>query len=154
MTVTQTYNTVANILNWFKKAVPVVAPKNFATQLGVHFEEVAEMIDEITPMDSTAFHLKNVARRAIHELAEHLKWNEDSFIVHENDRKNYLDAICDQLVTGIGCAHMQQLKIVGAAEHVNESNWSKFVNGEAIFDENMKIAKGPDYFKADLSPFV
>lgn len=147
-------DTVANILDWFRKAVPVVAPKNFTTQLGVHFEEVVEMIAEITPKDSQASFLKQQAHDALHNFAEHLKANEDSVMIHDHDRKNYLDAICDQLVTAIGCAHMQALDVVGAAEHVNDSNWSKFEDGEPIFDANRKIAKGRSYFKADLSPFV
>ena len=42
------------------------------------------------------------------------------------------------------------MSIVEAVGRVNKSNWSKFVNGKPIFDENGKIAKGPDYVKCDL----
>ena len=43
---------------------------------------------------------------------------------------------------------------VGGLAEVNESNWSKFVDGEPQFDENKKIKNGPNYRKPDLSPFV
>jgi hypothetical protein len=44
--------------------------------------------------------------------------------------------------------------MVEAMDEVNASNWSKFVDGQPIVDANQKIAKGPGYFKANLSAFV
>lgn len=38
-----------------------------------------------------------------------------------------------------------------ALDVVNDSNWSKFVNGKAVFNDQGKIAKGSGYFKPDLS---
>lgn len=49
---------------------------------------------------------------------------------------------------------MNGFDIVGALQEVNRSNWSKFENGEPIFDENGKIKKGPNYRPPDLSKFV
>ncbi len=49
---------------------------------------------------------------------------------------------------------MFDMDIVGALQEVNRSNYSKFVNGRAVFDENGKIKKGPDYSKPDLTKFV
>ena len=48
---------------------------------------------------------------------------------------------------------MLKLPILDALHEVNRSNWSKFVDGNPVFDENMKIVKGPNYFKPDLSKF-
>ena len=46
------------------------------------------------------------------------------------------------------------MNIVDAMDEVNDSNFSKFDNtGNPIFDENMKVAKGPNYRKANLKPF-
>jgi len=61
-----------------------------------------------------------------------------------------LDALCDQIVTATGVGHMMNMKLPLALEEVNASNYSKFVNGEPIFNENKKIMKGPSYFKPSL----
>lgn len=147
-------NTIQTIFDWFKAARPEVTSKHLHTQMGVHFEEVSEMLAEITGLDHETSLLIEQARQANHELAEHLK-NKDRVIrINLEDRKNYLDALCDQVVTAIGCAYDQKMNIVGAANEVGLSNWSKFVDGKAIFDENGKITKGPNYFKADLRNFI
>lgn len=43
---------------------------------------------------------------------------------------------------------------VSSFEEVNRSNWSKFVDGKPVFDENGKIKKGDGYTPPDLSKFV
>ena len=147
-------NTIQSILDWFRTARPQTTTKHIHTQMGVHFEEVSEMLTEISSYDSETNLLISNAKLACHELAEHLKANDHVIRVNLEDRKNYLDALCDQIVTVIGCAHDQNMDISGALDEVDRSNYSKFVNGEAIFDENGKIAKGPDYFKADLRKYI
>ena len=147
-------NTIKSILDWFKKARPEVSAKHLHTQIGVHFEEVSEMLAEMTGLDGETRFLIEKAKLANHELAEHLKVNDHAIRINLEDRKNYLDALCDQIVTAVGCAHDQNMDIPNALDEVDRSNYSKFVNGEAIFDENGKIAKGPDYFKADLRKYI
>ena len=141
------------ILNWFRKAKPSPQPADLRVQLGVHFEEVAEMLDTLGANDEFTLARLSWAQAAMHKLAEHLKTT-PSVVVGVLDRQDFLDALCDQIVTATGCAHMQKLDIDGAINEVNESNWSKFVGGKPIFDENQKISKGPDYFKPDLTPFI
>jgi hypothetical protein len=51
-------------------------------------------------------------------------------------------------------AHMFGLDLIGALNEVNRSNYSKFVDDKAVFNENGKIAKGPNYSKPDLTPFL
>lgn len=70
------------------------------------------------------------------------------------DKTELLDALCDQIVTAVGVAHMFGMNIEGALTEVNRSNWSKFVNEAPVFDENGKIAKGPDYTPPDLTEFL
>jgi predicted HAD superfamily Cof-like phosphohydrolase len=147
-------NTIKSILDWFKTARPEVSAKHLHTQMGVHFEEVSEMLAEITGLNDETSLLITNAKLACHELAEHLKTNDHVIRINLEDRKNYLDALCDQVVTAVGCAHDQKMDIPNALDEVDRSNYSKFVNGEAIFDENGKIAKGPNYFKADLRKYI
>ena len=76
-------------------------------------------------------------------------------VLDENGiRTELLDALCDQIVTAVGVAHMFGLDIEGALAEVNRSNWSKFVDGKPTFDANGKIAKPATYSKPDLTPFL
>ncbi|MEN9315462.1 MAG: Listonella phage phiHSIC [Pseudomonadota bacterium] len=138
-------NTIKGIKKWFEAAVPEPTDKNIAVQLGVHVEEVAEMLTalgfgyEAMVLDSLADSLKSPQPPSLDNV----------------DRKELLDSLCDQIVTATGIAHMFRMEIVGALREVDASNWSKFdEDGRPIFNENGKIAKGPRYFKPDLNPFI
>jgi predicted HAD superfamily Cof-like phosphohydrolase len=139
---------------WFEKAVPYPTTKNLHTQVGCHFEEVVEMIQSIHSEDTNTTYLLVAAETALKELADHLKASDKKISVPARLQKDLLDALCDQIVTAVGTAHMLHFDIHGALQIVNGSNWSKFVDGKPVFDANQKIQKGPNYFKADLSRFV
>jgi hypothetical protein len=138
---------------WFQMAVPSPTSKNLHTQLGVHFEEVAEMLQALDTDDLKTCALLLRAEVVLSELADHLKGSDDLIKVKQGETE-ILDALCDQIVTGIGVGHMLDYEMQSAMEEVNNSNWSKFVDGQPVFNENQKIIKGPDYFKPDLKPFI
>lgn len=148
------HNTLSATFAWFQEARPQPTSKQFHTQLGVHFEEVGEMIEEITPLSPTAIHLLHEAKITLKALATYLKGADNAITVEPHARTNFLDALCDQIVTATGVAHHCGFPIVDALDEVNSSNFSKFVNDHAIVDANGKIQKGPNYFKPDLSQFV
>lgn len=132
---------------WFERAVPEPTDKNRAVQIGVHFEEVAEMAESLS-QEGLAGDLNQVSGY----FKEWLTLTRDHKLI---DRKELLDSLCDQIVTAVGVAHMFGLDIAGALSEVNRSNWSKFdSNGQPIFDANGKIAKGPNYSKPDLDRFL
>ena len=143
---------INSIFNWFKKAVPEPNNKNIHTQLGVHFEEVAEMLLALSGDDDQTEVLLHNAYLANHLLAEHLKSNVGALNLDMTNQSKIelLDALCDQIVTATGVGHMMNMGLPAALEEVNASNYSKFVNGEPIFNENKKIMKGPNYFKPSL----
>lgn len=148
-------NSIANTLLWFQKAVPNPVSKNIHTQIGCHFEEVVEMIAEIKGLDANTVTLLRNAQHYLHLLAEHLKSKDGTIVICRDSREDFFDAICDQLVTGTGIAHMLGMDPVGGLDTVNISNFSKFDDdGNPIFNVNQKVMKGPNYRKADLSPFV
>jgi hypothetical protein len=131
---------LTGIAQWFARAVPDPTDKNRSVQVGVHFEEVHEMAEAIGAMPFAT----------LHELATFYKSNVAAFPL-SLDRKELLDALCDQIVTAVGVAHMFGLDIGRAINAVNASNWSKFdEHGNPIFNEQGKIVKGPNYFKPDL----
>lgn len=140
-------NTISSISNWFTQAVPVPTDKNRAVQLGVHFEEVAEMLTSLNYLHCA---------EGLNALADSMKGPFPPLSpVSPIDKKELLDALCDQIVTAVGVAHMHGMDIIGALREVDASNWSKFdENGKPIFNEQGKIAKGPSYFKPKLDPFV
>lgn len=148
-------DTLAMTHLWFAKAVPEPADLNIHTQIGVHFEEVAEMVAAITPMTASAKTVLDHAHTALEDLANLLKGSTDKIMIHPGDRVEFLDAICDQLVTATGSAHMLGMDPVGGLAEVNRSNFSKFDDqGEPIFNENRKIMKSQNYSEPDLTDFV
>lgn len=146
---------IKEIKNWFELAIPNPTKDNQRVQVGVHTEEFKEMLDVIGE-DSYDDHYKmtlDSSRAVVHRLAETLKTNKDFNLVI-TDRKELLDAICDQIVTAVGIGHMFGFDVLGALQEVSRSNNSKFVDGVPIFNENGKIIKGPSYTKPVLDAFL
>ena len=135
---------IKEITQWLAQAVPTPTPKNMSIQIGVHFEEVAEMMHALGMQSHEVMFMNEIANA----------FKENRYGLHSVDRKELLDALCDQVVTATGVAHMYALDIEGGLGEVNRSNWSKFVDGKPLFDENGKIKKGPLYSKPDLSSFL
>lgn len=77
-----------------------------------------------------------------------------NYDVLPEQRIGLLDALCDQIVTATGVGTFLGMNVPGAMDEVNRSNYSKFVDGQPIFNENRKVMKGPNYTKPDLTPFV
>ena len=145
-------DTLACTALWFERAVPEPISKNVHTQLGCHLEEVCEMLHALSATNAKTGILLADAEARLKALADHLKAS-DSVIV-ATDPSELLDAICDQIVTATGIGHMFGYDTVGAMQNVNASNWSKFVKGQPVFNANLKIQKGPGYFKPNLEPFL
>lgn len=148
-----------NATDWIKLAVPKPNRKNVHVQLGVHFEEVGEMIPAITVgHDSNPF--KNLWYKAkfwvlgnlLDSVAMDLK--KGNFQIEKINTIDLLDSLCDQRVTGECSAYMMDMNLAGAYNEVNHSNFSKYVDGKPLFDANGKIAKGPNYRKPALLPYV
>ena len=132
---------------WFEEAIPEPKEKEIAVQLGCHFEEIGEML--------TAMDMGEIAE-VMEASAELFKSNHPvaQQIIKNLDREALLDSLIDQNVTSVGISHMMKFDHSGALEEVNRSNFSKFEDGKAVFDENGKITKGKDYVKPNLKPFV
>lgn len=148
-----TVNVLAYTYEWFERAIPKPTERNVHVQLGVHFEEVGEMLTEIHSNNPETANLVAAAQAAMDRLAIHLKTSTHPVISFPN-RLATLDSICDQLVTATGVAHMLGMDPVAGLAEVNRSNWSKFVNGEPQFDANGKIMKPKTYSPPDLKLFI
>lgn len=146
-------NTLKQTNDWFAEAIPQckITKKTQAVQTGVHIEEFVEMLATIRVQGIDTQIAQAIDLLTV--IADHLKKNATSFVIM--DRKEFLDAMVDQIVTATGTGYLQGMDIVGALNEINGSNWSKFKDGKAIFDANGKIAKNPEtYYKANLTSFV
>lgn len=144
---------VSDTALWFQKAVPNPVDKNRSTQLGVHLEEVAEMLKALVATNHTTQILLDNAVDSLEALADMIKTLDNQ--VEIQDPLEFLDGLADQIVTAVGTAHMNGMDIVGALHEVNGSNFSKFnEEGNPIFNENKKIMKGPNFYKPDLVKFL
>lgn len=157
---------------WFKAAVPKPEYGNVIVQIGCHLEEVVEMLDAMKINEPYTQLIHKNAIQSLAVLADIFKGKttlqtegEDTPDVvvdpiydepiTQEERVVLLDALCDQIVTAVGVAHMLGMDIKGAMVEVNESNFSKFDPLlQPIFDENGKIMKGPNYRKPDLIPYI
>jgi predicted HAD superfamily Cof-like phosphohydrolase len=141
-------NEIARTKEWFELAVPTPTEKNKLVQLGVHIEEVGEMFTALSagPVADALSDLATVFKTGTTPDGQAVVFSDLTI-----DRKEMLDALCDQIVTATGVAHMLNMDITTALARVNDSNWSKFVDGKPVFDENGKIKKGPAYQKPDLN---
>lgn len=147
---------IEGTLNWFKEAVPEPTEKNKSVQMGVHIEEFLEGIEALTPITDMGELVQASACNTVKRLADNLKANSGDLVVldTEDEREQMLDALADQIVTAVGTAYMHGLDIVGALNEVNRSNFSKFEDGKAVFQESGKLGKGRDYTPPDLKPFI
>ena len=136
---------------WFESAVPNPTSKNINTQIGCHLEEVAEMLNAITSKNLERASQIEALRAAIDHVGNLLK--KDNNIVIK-DSVELLDALADQIVTATGVGTFLGMNVPGALAEVNRSNYSKFEDGEPIFNENKKVMKGKDYTPPDLTPYI
>lgn len=146
---------VDSIELWHKRARPNPTDKDFNVQLGCHFEEIAEMEDVLlwATNDAEDADALKMLRGTLTRVASGLKSGRIKASVHNRSdhRKEFLDSLADQIVTAVGVGHCAGMKMTEACIAVNSSNWSKYdVNGKPFFDENGKVAKGPNYHKPNL----
>lgn len=136
---------------WFEIAVPNPTSKNISTQVGCHLEEVAEMLETISSVNKDDAKILASLHDAINYVADRIKQNGG---IVAKDRIGLLDSIADQIVTATGVGTFLGMNVPGALAEVNRSNYSKFEDGEPIFNENKKVMKGKDYTPPDLSKFI
>ena len=129
---------------WHKRARPEPTAADFNVQLGCHFEEIQEMACTLEGVDVIMIKLLDELDSVTSQISSRLKKGLSA--VEIIDRKEFLNGVADQVVTGIGAAYCAGMKGADACDRVNTSNWSKFDhNGQPIRDANGKIKKGPNY---------
>lgn len=140
-------NGLNKTMEWFAEAIPTPTLKSACVQIGCHIEEFAEMFEALGSKDVSD---------VLHDIANGYKkcemWSMENVLTL--DREGMLDSIIDQTVTAAGISHMLKFDHLGALGEINGSNFSKFENGKAVFDENGKIRKGESYYRPNLEPYL
>lgn len=130
---------------WFKRAVKVPAEKQ-QVQVGVHFEECSEMLEAMRGKDPISEKFRADLEEQLKLFATALKTG--NIALEVVNRKDYVDACADQIVTAVGSAFVYGCNAPLALERVNTSNFSKFdEHGMPVFDANGKIAKNKATYK-------
>lgn len=144
-------NTLKEAILWAESAIEIPSEKHKSTQIGVHLEEFTEFLSELDVTEPIMKAYLYSAKHYLEQVAHHFKRVGDVSI------KNpilALDALCDNIQTAACVAHTHGYDLEGAMQEVVNSNFSKYVDRIPIFDENMKIKKGPNYYKPNLEPFI
>ena len=138
-------NLIKSIIEWYEIAKPEPTFKDVAMQVGVHYEEVAEMM-EATNNDGDE----------TYELAEFYKQGYGNDNLINFDHLALLDALCDQIVAAIGVGVMMGFDMEKALAEVNRSNYTKFnADGTPYIRPDGKIGKNPDTYKEpELAQFL
>lgn len=138
-------NELKQTLEWFKRAVPNPTDKNKSVQIGCCLEEFSELLNALNC---------KITATLVSGLADEYKRGDQYIDDAPEKRMETLDALCDIIVTAVGTAHMLDMDIAGAMEEVNRSNFSKFVDGKPVFNEQGKIDKPETYSPPSLEGFI
>ena len=75
--------------------------------------------------------------------------------IRNNDLKEAADALTDILYVTYGAGHAFGINLDKCFDEVQRSNMSKLgKDGKPIYNDAVKVMKGPKYFKPDLSKFL
>ena len=81
--------------------------------------------------------------------------NELEEAINNNNLVEVADALTDILYVTYGAGHSFGIDLDACFEEVQNSNMSKLdKNGNAIYNEDGKVLKGPNYHEPDLKKFI
>lgn len=135
---------IKQIENWFKAAVPDPVSDDRIRMFGKFLKQVELVCRQTNNSYPVFLQLRKVLQRFFNNYQQGYPYT----------KKDFEKSIADLIFRAIGLAYMHGIDIEGALNEVNRSNWSKFVDGKPVFDENGKIKKGDGYTPPDLSKFV
>lgn len=146
-------NTLQNTFDWIK-ACQEPSEKLANIQMGVFFEEIAETLREVVIKSQQGNNVFKSSAEIINLMGNLLKLDDLQLDLNKTDYIKLLDGLCDVIVTATTTAYALGFDLIGAMNEVNRANYSKFVDGKPIYDENGKITKGPNYVRPNLEPYI
>lgn len=140
--------------DWLTACGKVPSVEAASLQIGCDIEEQVEFLECLTLSNDGNATLLREAIRGLKRVATALKTGADVATIHESERIDALDSLCDREVTGNGVAHLLSFNKPMADQAVLASNEAKLVNGEPVILEGGKIGKPEGWTPPDLSEFV
>lgn len=139
---------------WLKACGKVPGPAALSVQIGVHFEEIVELLECIELDSREDGNTLNCLIDDLRTLATSIKKATIQASIKPGKEVAALDALCDTEVTGNGIAYLAGFDKNGADKEVLASNESKLVDGKPVLLPGGKISKGPNYKPPELEKFV
>lgn len=136
---------------WLSACGKVPSPEALSVQVGVHLEEMAEFVEQLSLFGEYA-HLKHAVLTGLSSLAT--KYKKEGLLAVFENRAKALDALCDADVTGNGVAYLAGFNKLEADRRVLDANDRKFGPNGPIILEGGKIGKPDGWTAADLSDCV
>ena len=106
---------VDHIELWHRRARPNPTLADFQVQLSCNIEEFNEMLDTLEFKGSW-----DMLRRELNRLQRALREGFETATIL--DRKEFLGALADQVVTAVGTGHCAGMRAADAVQRVNTSN--------------------------------
>jgi len=130
--------------DWLHACGKQIGDKDLSVQVGVHIEEMAEFLEQLSgDFSATVSQLEIISR----DFKQGLK-------AEFRNPAAALDALCDMEVTGNGVAYLAGWNKLMADQLVLEANDRKLVNGKPVILAGGKIGKPENWTPADLRDCV
>lgn len=115
--VDEVHNHICDILEWFQIVNPNPTEKDKCAQLGAHFEEVSKISQALSCNSSQ---VRQVSQDFYTSPSIYENSRGNVITLRENWKAELLDALCHQIVTTVGVAHVMGLDIMGALNTLTE----------------------------------
>lgn len=129
-------------------------PAHFSVQIGVHFEEIVELLECIETDSATDTDSLECIADDLRLIATSIKKATIQAFIKTGKKVDALDALCDTEVTGNGIAYLADFDKNGADKEVLASNDAKLVNGKPVLLPGGKIGKPEGWKAPELERFV
>lgn len=141
--------------NWLSKCGKVPGTRDASVQFGVHLEESAEVLDEVTIISMTGVDavILNEASKLLKHVGHSLKNRLAHIVVH--DRGEFLDGLSDCEVTGNGVAFLMGMDKENHDIQVLDKNDDKFdADGNPVILPGGKIGRRAGWTPPDNELFA
>lgn len=159
MLAAQKHNVINQITNLVDKVVPDPSDYNIHSQIALHLEKFSTLLSSLKDAGSTQRGRDelglaiDVTSHAQKQIASYTSGSE--IVLSDVNRVELLDALCRQIITAVGLAHMLNMNISSALQEVANSDDTVLDDdGNPIFNEHKKLAKSQNYTYPNLIGFT
>lgn len=159
MLVSSQQNVITQITNLVDKVVPDPNNYNIHNQIALHLEKFSTVLSSLKDAGSTQRARDelglaiDVTSHAQKQVAAYTSGSE--IVLSDLNRVELLDALCRQIITAVGLAHMLNMDISSALQEVANSDDTVLDDdGNPIFNEQKKVVKSRNYTYPNLYAYT